>query len=1238
MKKTQLFNRVSEVLSVCIFLGGLVVLIGWILDIPVLKSISPNFVAMKANTAICFILIGLSLWFSQTKKQDNRTARIIARLCAVAVFMIAFLTFWEYMLGKNFGIDQLLFNEPATAILTSSPGRMAFNTSIIFMTIGVSLFMLGFENTFFPWPAQLLVIPAGAISLLSFVGYWYDANPLYIGVKFSTAMALHTCVLFLMSCIGCLFVRPQRGFMKDISSDNYGGIMLRRILPVIIVIPPIIGWLKIHGERIGLFDDEFGVSFVATFNLIVFSFFVYTLSVYLNRLDAKRRQTEISLRTEKNNLKAIFASSPVGMLLLDEETTIVDANTAIANMVLREPSQVIGQRGGGGLQCIHSFENEKGCGFAQACPECPLRKGILQVLNSGVSVHGTEIQPTLLVNGQEYRPWLSISAEPVILDGRKHIIVAVDNITERKQAEEKINHSQRFIQRVINLLPVRVFWKDKDLKFLGCNETFAKDAGKNSPQELIGKGDFQMNWKEQAEVYRNDDRSVMDSGKSKLNFEELQTTPNGEKIWLKTSKVPLTDFHGNTIGILGTYEDVTERKQMEDTLRRSEIKFHTLYDSTSDAVMLLDENGFFDCNKATLTMFGCADPKEFCSKHPADLSPLKQPCGEDSITLANKQIDIAMEKGSNHFEWIHKQAHTGREFPADVLLNAMELDGKKIIQAVVRDITKRKQMEDDLRAAKTQAEAANAAKSQFLANMSHEIRTPMNAIIGFTDLLTDELLTREQKEMLNLIKNSGRHLLSLINDILDFSKIEAGKLDIESIDCSVGELLNSIESMMKPRAKEKNIEFNIIESSSLPDQIHTDPTRLRQCLVNLVGNAIKFTEHGHVYIKVSLETADNKPNIRFDVEDTGIGIPKDRQNAVFESFTQADGGTTRKFGGTGLGLTITKQLAQLLGGSLTLISQPGKGSVFSIVIPAGLDITKQPFLDRNNIAGYWEDQSDKFDKIKFSGKVLVAEDVKTNQMLMKSMLEKMGVEATIADDGNLAVQEALTQKFDLIFMDIQMPNMDGYEATKALRTRGIKTPIIALTANVMKGDDKKCIEAGSNGYMTKPIDRHKLIEILGKYLTCENQTVQSENAAKKQTTQSPDSANERNDEKLIDWEQLISRWGDEELIKEVAEIFLKDSTERLEILSQAVKAHDAGEIKFYAHSIKGSAGNVGAVRLSHLASRLELMNLEDNFSDAEELLRNIIMEFNKLQSLISNPDWIETAKQQSGNRVGFRLR
>ena len=398
---------------------------------------------------------------------------------------------------------------------------------------------------------------------------------------------------------------------------------------------------------------------------------------------------------------------------------------------------------------------------------------------------------------------------------------------------------------------------------------------------------------------------------------------------------------------------------------------------------------------------------------------------------------------------------------------------------------RRLHLEEALRSveqARKDAEDANKAKSQFLANMSHEIRTPMNGITGFSHMLVGSELTEEQQESVDIIRECSRNLLQIIDDILDFSKIESGQLTIEHVDCSLDELLSSVEVLMRLKVQEKGIEFKIIESGDLPTHMCTDPTRLCQCLVNLLGNALKFTEKGHVHLNVRLHKDGGEDFIRFDVEDTGIGIPLDKRELIFNSFTQADGSTARKYGGTGLGLAITRQLTELLQGHLTLTSTEGQGSVFSLTIPAGVDVTEQPSLERYRPAGAQAPIETDAHAPEFSGHVLVAEDVRTNQVLIKALLQRLGLEVTIVKDGSEAVQQALTHPFDLIFMDIQMPCMNGYKAAQVLRKEGVVTPIVALTANAMDGDDKACIAAGCNAYLPKPIDRRDLIATIAKYM------------------------------------------------------------------------------------------------------------------------------------------------------------
>jgi len=636
------------------------------------------------------------------------------------------------------------------------------------------------------------------------------------------------------------------------------------------------------------------------------------------------------------------------------------------------------------------------------------------------------------------------------------------------------------------------------------------------PEEMVGRMHFyDLHPEPDREAFKAAAFDVFQRKERFTDMENPMQTRDGDVVWVSTSGIPLLDADGTLRGYRGSDTNITQRKQ-------SEMKFRILYESSSDAIMLLDEKGFFDCNKATLDMFGCKSKEEFCDKHPAELSPVNQPCGTDSMTLAGEHIAAAMRIGCNNFEWIHKKINSDETFPAEVVLNAMQLGGKKVLQAVVRDITQRKQAEKqsreneqllksildaiyagvviideetheiiyvnptavlmaqtsieniigkichqficpaqkgkcpisdlgqtvdnservllradgekldilktvkpiviegrrclietfvdisklklaerqqtehmtELRQAKEtalsmmrdaesarqqtetarqelevanqhleqaiehanqmarQATAANQAKSEFLANMSHEIRTPMNAIIGFSDILACEDLTTEQLDYIKTIRDSGSNLLTIINDILDFSKIEAGNMNVELIESSLEDILAGISSMLCPRAMEKNLDFQIIHRTILPAMIRTDPVRLGQCLTNMVANAVKFTEKGHVHIILSLQENNATPFIRFDVEDTGIGIPENKLDTIFQSFTQADGSTTRQFGGTGLGLTITRQLAELMGGKISVRSQLGKGSIFTLIIPAGLDVNAQPQLEEKQMAEY----------------------------------------------------------------------------------------------------------------------------------------------------------------------------------------------------------------------------------------------------------------------------------------------
>ena len=560
-----------------------------------------------------------------------------------------------------------------------------------------------------------------------------------------------------------------------------------------------------------------------------------------------------------------------------------------------------------------------------------------------------------------------------------------------------------------------------------------------------------------------------------------------------------------------------------------------------------------------------------------------------------------------------------------------------------RQVTELECLCEALKTAKEQTESANAAKSEFLANMSLDIRTLVNAIIGFSNMLAEKELTEEQKSLVCNIKDSGKNLLQIIDYILNLSKIEAGKLDIEITDCPLGRLLGCVESLMLPQAKEKGLEFEIVRAGKIPAQIRTDPVRLYQCLTNLVNNAIKFTEKGHVYVSVALKTDNGVPYMQFNVEDTGVGIPAEKQKLIFEESYQAQNGTTRKFGGAGLGLTIVRKLSDLLGGKLSLTSQEGKGSVFSLVIPAGVDVEKQPSWDGQGVDAADSTEQESGDMPQFSGKALVAEDVKTNQVLMKLLLGQLGLQVTIAEDGKEAVDEAVSNNFDLIFMDIQMPSMDGYEATKTLRERGITTPIIAITASVMKGDEEKCISAGCDDCLSKPIDRIRLLHLVRKYISSESQSLSDKidsvrakadelgqlcsggQLPPRQWGGTDDACNSKG---AISWAALMEAYGQESMIEDIVTIFLEDCPQCVESLAYAVKSKNPKDISLYAHRLKGLAGHVTAKRLLEKAYRLECAGREEDVDVAASIFEEARDEFEKVISFLSKVDWIEKAKER----------
>ena len=1051
--------------------------------------------------------------------------------------------------------------------------------------------------------------------------------------------------------------------------------------------------------------------------------------------EEKASSREREVRRQLVEIEQIYKYAPAGLAFMDREQRVVRINERLANLCGLPAEQITGKN------IADVVPSDLAARLAEVWQR--VFEGGEAILD--VEMHG--LSPG--ISGEQYwlESYIPFKSETGAVIG---LIASVLDITASKRAEEAARVAEERYRLLLNSTAEAIHGIDLEGKCTFSNPACVRLLGFTSPDELLGKNMHVLmhHTRRDGSPYPQSECTNLlaaRAGKEHHVTDELLWRADGSRFLAEYWSYPMYK-DGERIGTVVSFLDITARREAEEALKASEEHHRRLFERNLAGIFRYTAQGtMIDANQAYASMLGYSSPAEVAGLSRTEL--FFDP-GEAESTWAS----LLQEKNLNDLEVCLKRKDGGAVWVLENIGWVESGTSEALVEGICIDITERKLAEHEIGKARDAAESANRAKSQFLANMSHEIRTPMNGVIGMTALLLDTPLTAEQRQYADIVHASGKTLLAIISDILDFSKIEAQKLILEVLDFNLQTTLREAVQIVALDAHRKDLELICRVDGNVPTLMRGDAGRLRQILVNLLGNAVKFTREGEISFSVELEAEfESTATLRFAVKDSGIGFPEEQAAALFAPFVQGDGSTTRKYGGTGLGLTISRQLVELMGGRIGAHGATGRGATFwftvtlqkqalndvavkelyiSLQSPKVLLVDdnatsrsvlrslledvgcrteetadaaaamaalrkaasgKDPFrialVDSNmpGVDGYelakrifadfelrgmalllmaplgretelhsapeagfvgrlskpvWKTtlqemltaalqkrrepevaklQARVAAPAQETARVLVVEDNATNQRVARAILSKLGYQADVVGSGEEALEKLRKGSYDIVLMDCEMPNMDGFETSLLIRRQAAGSPntnipIIAVTANAMEGDRERCMAAKMNDYLSKPIEPEKLAEAIRKWLP---RTDAAESAtASVGPTELPR-------ELIFAEKELVARLsGDEALARMIVEGFVGDGPGQLRSLQEQIESRNAASVSIQAHTLQGAAATVSAVTLSALSLQMQLAATAGDWDRAAGLLIQLDDQFEKLKATLKQSGWL----------------